>query len=182
MKEVTVKPTKEEKRIATEMQAPRTVQGEDAPVQRVNTFAQLAKMSTSASLIFGGAAQWLQPARLFNEAYNGGQESVPFYITRAFMFTSKQGFGERLGIEIVLSNGKMFLVALGLNPDDSVRTKIAAVMSNPAAPPMGPFVFTLLPTNKGNDYYSLQPADGVANTAANPDVAYVEINDSDIPF
>lgn len=180
MKEVKVKPTKEEKELANNLQTPRTVQGEDAPpVHRVSTFAQLAKMSTSASLIFGGAAQWLQPARLFNEHYLQGLESVPFYITRAFTFKSKQGFGDRLGIEIVLSNGKPFLVSLGLNENDSVRTKVLAVMSNPAAPPMGPFVLTMLPTNKGNPYYNLQPQE---IATSNPDVAFVEINDSDIPF
>lgn len=185
MKEAKNKPTATEVKAAIEAQAPRIVQGDEAPattVQRVNTFAQLAKMSTSASLIFGGTSQWLQPARLFNEKYNLGLESVPFYITRAFKFKSKSGFGQRLGIEIVLSNGKMFLVSLGLNDNDSVRTKILAIFENPAAPPVGPFVLTMLPTDKGNDYYNLQPQETVNTTGANPDVAYVEINDSDIPF
>jgi hypothetical protein len=187
MKEKIAKPTTEEKQLATEMQtpiarAPRTTQGEDAPVQRVNTFAQLAKMSTSASLIFGGTSQWLQPARLFNEQYEGGQVSVPFYITRAFKYKSKSGFGQRLGIEVVLSNGKMFLVSLGLNDNDSVRTKILGIFQNPAAPPVGPFVLCLLPTNKGNDYYDLQPADQAVYKAADLDVPYVEIKDDEIPF
>jgi len=55
-------------------------------------------------------------------------------------------------------------------------------MSNPAAPPIGPFVLTMLPTDKGNDYYNLQPADAGSNVTNNPDVAYVEVNDDEIPF
>jgi len=177
------KPTKQETQAAINLQAPstpRTVQSEDAPVQRVNTFAQLAKMSTSAGLIFGGKAQWLQPDRLFNPSYEGGVVSVPFYITRAFKYKSKQGYGQRIGIEIVLSNGKMFIVGLPLNDNDSVRTKLVGIFENPAAPPVGPFVLTMLPTNKGNDYYDLQPQEQATTTSE--DVAYVEVNDSDIPF
>ncbi len=189
MKTAKVNPTSEQVQAAVEIQAPttsanktNTVRGEDEPIKRVNTFAQLAKVATNANLIFGSSSQWLQPARLFNENYLNGLESVPFYIGRAFKFKSKSGYGQRLGLEIILSNGKMFLISLGLNDNDSVRTKILAVMSNPAAPPIGPFVLTMLPTDKGNDYYNLQPADAGSNVTNNPDVAYVEVNDDEIPF
>lgn len=180
MKSVKVKPSSEEVNAAIEAQAPspqRNERGEDKPVPRSNTFAQLAKVSRSAQLAIGGAAQWVKPEQMFNVAYKNGDESVPFYITKAWSFTSKQGFGQRLGLEVVFSNGRMYNVALGLNDGDSKRNSLILQFEQSAAP-IGPFVMVKLPLNKGNDYYDIVPQE----TENESGVAFAEINDADIPF
>jgi hypothetical protein len=183
MKEVRNKPTTEEKEAAMDLQRP--IQGEDKPVtavQRSNTFAQLAKFSRNSNLMFGGNAQWIQPVNLFNKDYQDGLESVPFYITNAFRYVSKHGYGERLGLEIALSNGRMYQVALGLNENDSVRMKILGTFQSGDTTPVGPFQLVKLPTRKGNDYYDLRPLEIAVRTNDAIDVPFTEINDKDIPF
>src|SRR5262245_18695352 len=108
-----VKPNLEETEAALTAQAPTRsyAVGEDAPptaLQRVSTFKSLAKVSRSARLAFGSATQWIKPEMLFNSAYRDGLESTPFFITKAFRYKSKEIQGERLGVEIALSNGRMY--------------------------------------------------------------------------
>lgn len=178
-------PTIEESKLAMEMQSPvvRAVdesQHETKAVARVSTFKQLAKVSRNARLTFGGTSQWVQPERLFDASYQNGLESVPFFVTKAFEFTSKSGYGQRLGMEIVLSDGKMFLVALGLNDGDIKRNNMIALFKDEGAQPIGPFVLVKLPTNKGNDYYDLNPYQP-ENSAQTDEISFVEI-DKDLPF
>lgn len=186
--------TREESKLATEMQRPISqdefqttqprvideAQHETKAIARVSTFKQLAKISRSAKLSFGGTSQWIQPEKLFNQDYRYGIESVPFYVTKAFRFTSKQGYGERLGLEIVLSDGKMFLMALGLNEGDIKRNNLVALFEEKNAQPIGPFTLTKLPTAKGNDYYDLQPFES-GNDPQSDEISFVAI-DEDLPF
>lgn len=182
MKEVKNKPTTEEVKAAIETQAPiNKAQGEDKPVKASNTFAQLAKVSTNARIAFGGNSQWVKPEQLFNESYRDGYESVPFFITRAWSFKSKGGFGERIGIEIVLSGGQMYSVALPYKDGDVKRGDLIARFSDRGAPPIGPLCMKRLPLNKGNDYYDIVPFEGVTTATENADIPFVEIN-PDIPF
>lgn len=176
-------PTAEESKAAMQMQMPIT-QGDEAPptaLQRVSTFKQLAKVSRSARLAFGSAMNWVKPEMLFNEAYRDGLESPPFFITKAFKFKSKEIPGDRLGIEIVLSNGKSYNVSLGLNENDSVRMGIYQMFQQPNAEPVGPFAMTRLPTDKGNDYWNITPYSQAALNGPDVDIPFVEI-DEEMPF
>lgn len=175
--------TPEESKAAVELQRP--IQSEDKPaLPRANTFQQLAKVSRDSRLVFGnGAAQWAQPGHLFDESYRNGLESAPFYITRAWRFKSKSGFGERLGIEIVLSNARIYSVALPWNDADEKRKDILAMFSERNAPPLGPLCMKKLPKDKGNDYYDIAPFEsGFIPSSESIEVPFVEINESEVPF
>lgn len=183
MKEVKHKPTKEETAAAVELQRP--IQSEDKPatvLQRSNTFAQLAKVSRDARITFGGNTQWAKPEQLFNDKYREGLESVPFFITRAWKFNSKGGYGERLGLEIVLSGGQMYSFALPYREGDIKRNDILAAFKDRGAPPLGPVCMTRLSLNRGNDYYDIVPFENVINTTEGIDIPFVEINNDDVPF
>jgi hypothetical protein len=176
-------PTREESQAALEAQMPH-VHSEDAPpntLQRVSTFKQLAKVSRSARLTFGSNGQWIQISRLFSEAYRGGVETPPFFITKAFRYKSKEIVGPRMGIEIVMSNGRAYIVGLGLNENDSKRNTILSAFEQSTAEPIGPFVFIPLPTGKGNDYYDLQPFEQTNIHGADVEIPFVEI-DEELPF
>lgn len=176
-------PTTEESMAAMEAQMPH-VRSEDAPptaLQRVSAFKQLAKVSRSARLAFGSNGQWIQIKNLFNESYRNGIETPPFFITKAFRYKSKEIAGPRMGIEIVMSNGRAYIVGLGLNENDSKRNAILDSFAQPNAEPIGPFVFVPLPTGKGNDYYDLQPFDQTNAANAGVDIPFVEI-DEEMPF
>ena len=187
--------TIEESKLATEMQRPISqdefqttqppraideTQHETKAISKISTFKQLAKVSRNARLTFGGTSQWVQPEKLFNESYQNGLESVPFFVTKAFSFNSKAGYGQRLGMEIVLSDGKMFLIALGLNEGDIKRNNMIALFKDEGAQPIGPFVLVKLPTNKGNDYYDINPFEPMSDVASDG-ISFVAI-DEDLPF
>jgi len=175
--------TKEESKLAMEAQSPvEESKHETQAIARVSTFKQLAKVSRNARITFGGTSQWVQPENLFNEKYHHGLESVPFFVTKAFAFTSKKFNVPRIGLEIVLSDGKMFLVALGLNPGDIKRNNMIALFKEEGAQPIGPFILTKLPTTKGNDYYDIAPFEP-QNASETVEISFVEPEiDTDIPF
>ena len=183
MKEAKNKPTAEEKRLANELQAtPELPPQAPAPIQRVNTFAQLAKVSRDSRIVFGSAsAQWVKTEMLFNDQYREGLESIPFFITRAWKFKSKQGYGERLGIEIAMSNGRIYSVAFPWNDADEKRKDILAMFSERNASPLGPVCIRKLPKDKGNDYYDIAAYESNTNISTDIDMPFVEIND-DVPF
>jgi hypothetical protein len=195
MRKIQNKPSREEKQLATDMQAPfnppvieqetgiATTEWQARGVSRMNTFKQLAKVSRSARLAFGsGNANWIRPQDLFNPAYRNGFESPPFYITRAFRFVSKGGYGDRLGIEIVMSNGRSYNVGFSFNEGDSKRAAILAMFDTANAEPMGPFCIKPLPMNKGNDYLDIVPYEPETVQSTEVDIPFVEIDDSDVPF
>lgn len=180
--------TAEESKLATEMQAPviRSVdegQHETKAIARVSTFKELKKFARSPHS-FGGNVAWIQPERLFNEQYEGGLISIAFMVTKAFSFTSKKFNVPRLGLEIVLDSGQMFLVALGLNEKDIKRNEMVTLFTDdkgkaiPGAQPIGPFVLTKLPTLKGHDYYDIAPAETRSNSE---EISFV-VNDPDVAF
>lgn len=180
--------SKEESKAALELQKP--IQSEDKPataIQRISTFKQLATVSRSARLAFGAALTWAKPEMLFNDAYRDGYESPPFFITKAFKYQSKEIKGDRLGIEIVLSNGKSYNVGFGLNEGDTTRMGILQMFTDYEgkprrdAEPVGPFCITRLPTDKGNDYWNIVPYQQTAVAGADVDIPFVEI-DEEIPF
>jgi hypothetical protein len=172
--------TKEESKLAMQAQSPvDEARHETKAIAKVSTFKQLAKVSRSARYTFGGTTTWIQPANLFNESYRNGLESVPFFVTKAWEYTSKSGYGQRLGMEIVLSDGKMFMVGLGLNEGDIKRNNLIQMFQDQAEP-IGPFMLTKLPTNKGNDYYDLNPFEP-ENTSQSTEISFVAI-DEDVPF
>jgi hypothetical protein len=173
-------PTKEEVKAATQVQAP-----EDGRVPAVSTFKQLAKFAQSAKLVFGNAQQFVKPEELFNDSYRDGLESPPFFITNAFRFQSKNNFGERFGFEIVLSNGRMYLVALPFNEGDLKRTKLLEHFQVQGAQPIGAFCLTKLDLGRGNPYYDIVPYDSntVQQAHAHIEIPFVEIQqDNEIPF
>jgi len=194
MRKIENKPSREEKEIATTMQAPfnppkaeetglATTDWQNRGVARMNTFKQLAKVSRSARLAFGsGNAQWIRPQDLFNPQYRNGFESPPFYITRAFRFVSKGGYGDRLGIEIVMSNGRSYNVGFSFNEGDSKRAAILAMFDSQTAEPMGPFCIRPLPMNKGNDYLDIVPYESDSVQTVEVDIPFVEISDEEVPF
>jgi len=184
--------TKEESKAAMETQMPIRHDASQQPpivdenfhdtkaIARVSTFKQLAKIATSSRLAIGGNAQWIQPGKLFNPDYEGGLISPPFYITKAFAYVSKKGYGDRFGIEFVLSNGAMYMTSFPLKDGDITRNNLIAMFKEPGAPPVGPFEIVMLPTNKGNDYYSLVACESRKQTDE-PEIPFVAI-DEDIPF
>jgi hypothetical protein len=175
--------TREESKLAMEAQSPiEEGKHETQAIARVSTFKQLAKVSRNARITFGGTSQWIQPENLFNQQYHDGLESVPFFVTKAFSFTSKKFNVPRIGLEIVLSDGKMFLVALGLNPGDIKRNNMIALFKDEGAQPIGPFILTKLPTLKGHDYYDIVPFEP-QSTSESVEISFVEPEiDNDIPF
>lgn len=183
-------PTREESKSALEIQAPLTQSGEDKPataIQRISTFKQLAKVSRSSRLAFGSAMNWIKPDMLFNDSYREGFETPPFFITKAFKYASKEIKGDRLGIEIVLSNGRSYNVGFGLNEGDTKRNGILSMFTDEEgkprrdAEPVGPFCITKLPTTKGNDYYDLVPYQQAPANAPDVEIPFVEI-DEELPF
>ena len=173
--------TREESKLAMEAQSPVDEnQQQTQAIARVSTFKQLAKIATSSRLVVGGNAQWILPHNLFNENYEGGLVSPPFYITKAFHYTSKKGFGERFGIEFVLSNGAMYMTSFPLKERDIKRNNLVAMFKDGGAPPVGPFEIVKLPTNKGSDYYDLVACES-RKQMEDPEIPFVAI-DADIPF
>jgi len=174
-------PTKEESKLAVKAQSPidETIH-ETRAIGRVSTFKQLAKFSRDARIAFGGTSQWIQPVNLFNDQYEDGLISPPFYITKAFSFVSKKGYGPRLGIEFIFADGSMWLTSLGLKEGDIKRNNMIAMFAEPGASPIGPFCLTKLPTLKGNDYYDLVPYEGQKSQQSD-EIPFVAI-DSDVPF
>jgi hypothetical protein len=177
-------PNAEESKAALQLQMPLSEQrGEDAPnkLERVSTFKQLAKVARSSRLAFGSNGQWIQTHKLFNAGYRDGLESPPFYITKAFRYKSKEIVGPRMGIEIMMANGRSYIVGLGLNEGDIKRNGILDMFVQPNAEPIGPFVFVPLNVGKGNDYYDLQPYSQAAIQDASIEIPFVEI-DEELPF
>lgn len=175
-------PTTEESKAAMDLQRP--IQSEDTPataIQRVSTFKQLAKVSRSSRLMFGNNGQWIQTKNLFRDDYRNGLESPPFFITKAFRYKSKEITGPRMGIEIMMSNGRSYIVGLGVNENDTKRNGILVAFESPNAEPIGPFVFVPLGVGKGNDYYDLQPFEQAAIQNADVEIPFVEI-DEELPF
>jgi len=174
--------TKEESKLALAAQSPVDEgKAETQAIARVSTFKQLAKIATSSRIAIGGNAQWIQPHHLFNEEYEGGMISPPFYITKAFSYVSKKGYGDRFGIEFVLSNGQMYMTSFPLKEGDIVRNNLIAMFKEPGAPPVGPFEIAKLPTNKGNDYYSLVACNIIKQESIDPEIPFAPI-DPEIPF
>jgi len=180
-------PTKEESKLAVKAQSPidETIhetkpKTDSTAVARVSTFRELAKVSRDARIAFGGTSQWVKPENLFSSDYEDGQISPPFFVTKAFRYESKGGFGSRIGIEIVLSNRAMYLVGFPLNEGDIKRNNLIEMFKDANAAPMGPFCLVLLPTNKGNDYYDLVPYEGQKSQQSD-EIPFVAI-DSDVPF
>lgn len=173
--------TPEESKAAIELQRPIQSEDQSTAIQRISTFRQLAKVSRSARLAFGSASQFVKPESLFNSGYREGLESPPFFITKAFKFESKNGFGTRLGIEIVLSNGRSYNVAFGLNEGDTKRNTILNSFAQPNAEPIGPFMLVQLDLGKGNPYYDIRPYESQTISGAEVEIPFVEI-DEEIPF
>jgi len=174
--------TKEESKLAMEAQRPLDEnQHETKAIARVSTFKQLATVSRSARQMFGGNAQWKQAKALFDPRYRDGLESPPFFITRAFKYKSKEIAGDRIGLEMCFSNGQFCTVGLGLNENDSKRMDLLASFPEGKGEPIGPFCMTMLPTDKGNDYYDIVPYVQANVTNAETEIPFVEF-DEEIPF
>lgn len=168
-------PTAEESKLAIEAQAP-------APIQRLDSFKQLAKVSRSARMAFGGNAQWLKADMLFNPDYRDGLESPPFIITRAFKYVSKT-LGDRFGIEIALSNGRFYNVGFPFNEGDSKRVQLLDMFAERNAQPFGPVVLRQLDLGKGNAYYDIVPFDQESLANADIEIPFAEMPvDPEIPF
>src|SRR5215475_13533535 len=168
-------PTKQEVENARLLQAPVT-KGE-----------QLAKVAMSSRLLFGGQSNWIQTEKLFSETYRNGLESVPFYIVRAFSFV-KEGV-PKLGIDIVLSNGKQYALSLRLMEGDSKRHQILDLFSdNPKPQPVGPFSLVKLDLGKQMPYYDInrfvaENEITIQRENVEPEIPFIEITiDDDIPF
>ena len=174
--------TIEESKLATEMQAPviRPVdeaQHETKAIARVSTFMQLAKVSRSARLAFGGNSPWLKPEMLFRQDYRDGLESVPFIITKAFPYTRKFNNKPGLGIEIMLSDGKMYNVGFNLNEGDSKRNGLIEMFRDRGAQPIGPFmIIQLTMPDQPNAYYDIVPYEKEALSQSDPEIPFVEIS------
>lgn len=174
-------PTADESKAALELQRPIQSEDQSSAIQRVSTFRQLAKVSRSARVAFGSANQFIKPENLFDSRYRDGLESPPFFITKAFKFESKNGFGTRLGIEIVLSNGRSYNVAFGLNEGDLKRNQILDSFAQPNAEPIGPFCCVQLDLGRGNPYYDLRPYESSIASGPEVEIPFVEI-DEELPF
>lgn len=183
--------TPEESKLAMKMQSPIDESRHETAIAKVSTFKQLAKVSRSSRLMFGGNAKWVKKEDLFNPSYRDGLESAPFYITSAFSYKSKaRGNTKALGIEMAFSNGQMGLTDFGLNPGDLKRNAILAAFEDDngkkiqGAEPIGPFcIVRLSMPGKPNDYYDLVPYETGSNAAqADVEIPFVEIRDDEIPF
>ena len=174
--------TREESKAAMEMQSPviRPIdesQHETKALSRVSTFMQLAKVSRSARLAFGGNSPWLKPEMLFRQDYRDGLESVPFIITKAFQYTRKFNSKPGLGIEIMLSDGKMYNVGFNLNDGDSKRHGLIEMFRDRSAQPIGPFmIIQLHMPDQPNAYYDIVPYEKEALSQSDPEIPFVEIS------
>jgi hypothetical protein len=185
-------PTQEESKLALKAQSPMDESRHDTAIAKVSTFKQLAKVSRSSRLMFGGAAQWVRPDQLFNPDYRDGFESAPFYITRAFSYKSKaRNNAKALGVEMAFADGKMYNCGFGLNQGDLKRTRILAAFEDESgrrietAEPIGPFcIVRLSMPDKPNDYYDIVPYDSGNNVQqGDPEIAFPAIvTDDEIPF
>lgn len=186
-------PTTEETKAAIEAQAPLTIEAESKRVEddraltqetRYASFRQLAKVSRSAKVFFGQSQGFVKAESLFNSAYRFGDESTPFFITHAFTFESKAGYGTRLGLTIALLNGSVHSVSLPLSEGDLKRNELLAEFSRDVKPtPIGPVCFRKLPLNKGNDYYDIVPFESQSQAVSTEiEIPFPNEDDSDIPF
>jgi hypothetical protein len=156
-------PTRKESQAAVEAQAPITSQ---SPIEsarpmtstmslaKPSAFQQLAKVSRRMQ---GDATTFAKPEMLFNENYRDGLESTPFFVTKAFAFVSKGGFGDRLGLTITLLNGNLYNIALSLKPGDQKRMGMIEALAQDSTP-IGPVCLVKLYLPRGGSpYYDIQP-------------------------
>lgn len=108
-----VKPTKVEKQIATEMQAP---ENKPEALQKMGIFSSLLNQPTmdAAQLFGGGTTIWINAMQERNELFpEGGDFSRPFFIIRAWQFTSKTATQkDRIGMKLALSDENVYHVSL----------------------------------------------------------------------
>lgn len=179
VKKIPVKPSRKETQAAQEAQAPQKPVNEPKALAKPSVFNEMKKYARPAHQ-FGEATQFVKPVDLFNSAYREGHESTPFFVRRAWQFTSKEGFGERIGIEIVLSNGRVYNVALSITDGDLKRNGLLKMFAEPNTQPIGPLCFKMLPLGRGNDYYDIVPY-GTNRDNSAIDIPFDNL-DEDLPF
>lgn len=181
--------TPEESKLAMKMQSPIDESRHHTAIAKVSTFKQLAKVSRSARMMFGGQSQWVKPDQMFDPSYRDGLETPPFFITRAFSYKSPaRNNAPAVGIEMAFSDGKMYTCGFGLNQGDQKRMRILRSFETEdrkpieTAEPIGPFcVVRLSMPDKPNDYYDIVPYQKDNVSSADVEIPFVEI-DEDIPF
>lgn len=172
-------PTSEESQLALQSQAPLDESKHEAKM--VASFKQLAKVATSARQVFGGNGQWVKSEDLFRDDYRDGLESPPFVITNAFRYTSK-ALGDRMGIEIIMSNKRCYHIGFPLNESDSKRAAVLDHFVDSKGQLLGPVCLHKLDLGKGSAYYDIVPYDGTAADAP-IEIPFEEFEfDNDIPF
>lgn len=172
-------PTTEESRLALKAQSP--VDESRHESMQVTSFKQLAKAATSARAVFGGNGQWIKADDLFKDDYKDGLESPAFVITKAFRYVSKT-LGDRFGIEIVMSNKRVYNVGFPFNDADSKRVAIVDMFAGKTGVMLGPVCLTKLDLGRGNPYYDIIAFDA-GHGDAPVEIPFQEIEfDSDIPF
>lgn len=176
-------PTIEESKLALKAQSPIDESRHETAIARVSTFKQLAKVSRSARMMFGGTSQWVKPDQMFDPKYRDGLETPPFFITRAFSYKSPaRNNATALGIEMAFSDGKMYNCGFGLNQGDTKRMRILRSFETEdrkpidTAEPIGPFcIVRLSMPDKPNDYYDIVPYQKDNATTGDAEIPFVEI-------
>lgn len=170
-----VNPTPKEVAGAMEAQAPiNPVQ----PLTKASPFQRLAKVSRQMNT---EATVFAKPEMLFNDNYRDGLESTPFYVSKAFEFESKDGYGHRIGLTITLINGNSYNIALTLKQGDQKRNGMLKAFETDSTP-IGPLCLVKLSLPRGGKpYYDIQPYG--AKTTDEIDIPFpTEDFDGDMPF
>jgi len=169
-----VKPTDEEVRFATNLQAPSSVPDEDKPLPLIKTvdnlFVQLLNAPTmSADLLLGGGdekTQWINTADEINPLFPGGGDfSVPFFCVLAWYFESKTAVQKsRIGMKLILSDGSAQHISLPYPILEASQTGYGdrfrmLTHFEKSSQPVGLFQFQKIDQGQPNAYWRLIKCD-----------------------
>jgi hypothetical protein len=149
------KPTKQESKAATELQAPE--KPKDDP--KKNLFKSARRLSDSGIKIDDGTdVGYYHPEDYFPDGMEDGSMSNPFWITNAIQMKGK--FGPLVRLTLVEADKSTGWVSLSLgNGDSPIEERVKLVnyfKTNTQA--IGPCVFVALPSQYGKPFMSIQEA------------------------
>lgn len=180
MKTKNNKPTKEEKNLAMSLQGPQPPEANDAMQPKSLFNALLEQPTMDAAQLFGGVtAVWVNPMEEYNELFpEGGDFSKPFFVVRAWTFTSKTATQkDRIGLKLAASDGNIYHVSLPHPYKIEAQTgelealyadrKIIADHFAMSSTPVGLMQFQKIDRGQSNSYWRLINADAGTIELAN---------------
>jgi len=165
--------TREESKLALQAQSPIDENRQES--KTIVSFKQLAKIATKPRDMFGGNAQWIKADDMFQPEYRDGLQSPPFVITKAFKYVSKT-LGDRIGLEVVLSNKRCYNIGFPYNENDTKRMSILDHFAVDKTALIGPVCLQKLDLGKGNAYYDVVPYESDVAQTAPVEIPFEEID------